>query len=148
MRNQPGNEDLTRLSVAMAHAIATTTTRVDISNQGHHPIAMAALRAFFIELEEMGGAVVFPDNICWEDIHRYEAALRMGQDIHEDGGGFFARCIRVLMRTPVERDRACIPYQTAVKAMLEGANASLRVMFRHDQSFWDRACEQHEQGKP
>lgn len=49
-----------------------------------------------VQLRQNGYYLVNPDHLGWPDIRRFQAELRRGQGVHEDGGGFFIRCIMAL----------------------------------------------------
>ena len=93
---------------------------VDASWDIYLPKAEVVLAA----LNAAGGYVVFPDQIGWPEIERYHAELARGQSVYEDGGGFFARCIRALLRTPLPEDAEVLPYREAAKALLQAAKES------------------------
>jgi hypothetical protein len=56
------------------------------------------------------------DRIGWDEIHAYHAELRKGQDIYEDGGGFFLRAIKALFG--VRKADPVTTYQTAAREMI------------------------------
>lgn len=68
-------------------------------------------------LRQTGYYLVRPTDIGWEDIQRFQAALRAGQGVEEDAGGFFARCIQTLLGIPTD---PVTPYREAARQMLEG----------------------------
>ena len=73
------------------------------------------------QLREQGYYMVKPSDLGWDDIRRYHAELKKGQDIHEDGGGFFLRAIRVLLG--IQKPDVVTTYQTAATEMLKNAEA-------------------------
>jgi hypothetical protein len=63
------------------------------------------------------------DRMGWEQINEFNAELKKGQDIREDAGGFFARCIRRLFGNaapPTEVES----YQSAARKMIENLHAN------------------------
>ncbi|MCD6069605.1 MAG: hypothetical protein K0S42_121 [Microvirga sp.] len=56
------------------------------------------------------------DSIGWQEIDAYHLALRKGQDVYEDGGGFFARTIGALLGRPAPDP--VLPYREAARALL------------------------------
>lgn len=68
-------------------------------------------------LRRRGYYLIRPDDIGWEDVQRFQDALRAGQGVEEDAGGFFARCIKALLGI---RTDPVTPYRRAVRRMLEG----------------------------
>lgn len=68
------------------------------------------------QLRQQGYYLVRPDDLGWPDIHRFQNAMRNGQGVCEDAGGFWVRCIKALFgikADPVET------YQEAVRRLLE-----------------------------
>ncbi len=72
-------------------------------------------------LRQQGYYLVRPSDLGWDDIRRYHDELKKGQDIYEDGGGFFLRAIRVLLR--IQKPDTVTTYQTAATEMLKNAEA-------------------------
>ncbi len=71
------------------------------------------------QLRGQGYYLVRSEDLGWDDIRRFQCELHKGQDIREDGGGYFVRCIMVLFgkeSDPVET------YQQAAEKMLRDAN--------------------------
>jgi len=69
-------------------------------------------------LRQQGYYLVRPDDLGWPDIRRFQDALREGQGVREDGGGFFVRCIKALFgikADPVET------YREAARRLLKEA---------------------------
>lgn len=69
-------------------------------------------------LRRQGYYLVNPDDIDWSDIHRFKDELAKGQDIHEDGGGFWVRAIRGLFRMKTD---TVTNYRDAARALLDNA---------------------------
>lgn len=69
-------------------------------------------------LRRQGYYLINPDDIDWSDIHRFKDELAKGQGVHEDGGGFWVRAIKGLLRIKTD---PVINYQDAAKALLEEA---------------------------
>ena len=70
------------------------------------------------QLAAMGFYIVHPDQIGWPEIRTFQAELKSGQGVLEDGGGYFRRCILALFGIrfePVEN------YQEAARRMLNAA---------------------------
>jgi len=59
------------------------------------------------------------DRIGWDEINAYHAELRKGQDIYEDGGGFFLRAIKALFG--FSKPDPVLTYQAAARALVEHA---------------------------
>lgn len=72
------------------------------------------------KLRDRGYYLVRPDDLDWDDIHRYRREISKGQGILEDAGGYIIRTLKALMRIDVE-DREVLDHRRAVKAMLEEA---------------------------
>lgn len=53
----------------------------------------------------------------WPEINAFHAALRRGQGIHEDAGGFMLRAMRYLLGLKPSRDPV-VTYREAVRAAL------------------------------
>lgn len=71
-----------------------------------------------IQLRRNGYYLVNPDHLGWPDIRRFETELRRGQRIHEDGGGFFMRCVMTLFG---KRPNPVETYQDAARRLLQEA---------------------------
>lgn len=57
-------------------------------------------------------------DLGWDDISRFQDALRNGQDVREDGGGFFARCLMALFG---KQPDVVETYQQAAERLLREA---------------------------
>ena len=68
-------------------------------------------------LRERGYYLVRSDDLGWDDIRRYNEELRKVQDVYEDGGGFFVRCIMALFGKKAD---PVTNYQQAAQALLDG----------------------------
>lgn len=71
------------------------------------------------------------EDMGWPEIHAFNAELKRGQDIYEDGGGYFRRCILALMGRPSKT--VVENYQDAFKRLAaehEGREATSYVI-RH-----------------
>ena len=71
-----------------------------------------------VQLRNNGHYLVNPDNLGWPDIHRFQDALRNGQGVREDAGGFLLRCIMALFGKKLDEVET---YQQAAKRLLEEA---------------------------
>jgi hypothetical protein len=67
-------------------------------------------------LRQNGYYLVNPDLLQWDDIHRFNAELRKGQDYREDAGGFFIRALSALFGAKPD---PVVSYRDAAKALLE-----------------------------
>lgn len=67
-------------------------------------------------LRQQGFYLFNPDQIDWTDIHRFKDEIAKGQDIYEDGGGFFTRAISGLFRA---KTTTVTTYQEAAKSLLK-----------------------------
>lgn len=70
-------------------------------------------------LRDHGYYLVRSEDIGWPDIHRFQDAMREGQGVREDAGGFWVRCIMALFGKkpdPVET------YQQAAERLLREAD--------------------------
>ena len=67
-------------------------------------------------LRDRGYYLVRPDDIGWPEIEQFHAAQKGGQGVHEDGGGFFARCIKTLLGVKAD---PVVTYREAARKMLE-----------------------------
>lgn len=76
-----------------------------------------------VQLAKNGYYLVHPDLIGWPDIHRFQDALRGGQGVCEDGGGFFARCIMALFSKKADEVET---YQQAARRLLDGLEAKTK----------------------
>jgi hypothetical protein len=60
------------------------------------------------------------DRMGWPEIDAFNAEIRKGQDVYEDGGGYFMRAIKALFgikpRDPI------LTYQEAARALIEEAS--------------------------
>jgi hypothetical protein len=56
--------------------------------------------------------------IGWAEIEAFEAALKRGQDVREDAGGFFARALRRLFGLPPPPD-PLMTYRDAARALVD-----------------------------
>ena len=72
------------------------------------------------QLRTEGYYLIRPSNIDWEDIRRFQSALKGGQSINEDAGGFFARCIRALFGITPEENDEVTSYRRAADELLAG----------------------------
>lgn len=68
-------------------------------------------------LRQRGYYLVRPDDIGWEDIDRFRAALAAGQGVSEDAGGFWSRCTKTLFGIKAD---PVTTYREAARRMLEG----------------------------
>ncbi|WP_051949306.1 hypothetical protein [Methylosinus sp. PW1] len=57
------------------------------------------------------------DRIGWDEIHAFNGELAKGQDIHEDGGGFFRRAIKALFG--VKPKDPVVTHRDAARALIE-----------------------------
>lgn len=67
--------------------------------------------------------LVRPSDIGWPEIRAFQENLRYGQAVREDGGGFFARCLRALLRLPAP-NYVVENYQDCARRLLEEADVS------------------------
>ena len=73
------------------------------------------------QLDAMGYTLIRAEDIGWPEIRAFQDELRKGQDVREDGGGFFVRCIMALFGRrpdPVET------YQQAAERLLREVKGS------------------------
>ena len=70
-------------------------------------------------LNNRGYYLFKPDNLEWQDIHRYEEEIKKGQSIFEDAGGYFLRCLKRLIGYNIP-DEEVLNYRQAAKALIEG----------------------------
>ena len=68
-----------------------------------------------VQLRQNGYYLVNPDHLGWPDIRRFQAELRQGQGVREDGGGFFIRCIMALFG---KKPDTVETYQEAARRLL------------------------------
>lgn len=66
-------------------------------------------------LRSEGYYLVRAEDIGWPEISRFQEVLRGGQDVREDGGGFFTRAIMALFGRKTE---PVVTYQRAAAALL------------------------------
>lgn len=72
------------------------------------------------QLRSEGYYLVRASDLGWPDIRRFQEVLRGGQDVREDGGGFFVRAIMALFGAKPD---PVLTYQEAARALLEGVNS-------------------------
>jgi hypothetical protein len=72
------------------------------------------------KLERYGYILVRTSDIGWPQIHAFQDELRRGQDIYEDGGGFFVRCILALLGR--RKQDSVTTYRCAADALIRSMN--------------------------
>jgi hypothetical protein len=60
------------------------------------------------------------DRMGWPEIDAFNAEIRKGQDVYEDGGGYFMRAIKALFG--IKPRDPMLTYQEAARALIEEAS--------------------------
>lgn len=79
------------------------------------------------ELETINAAI---DRMGWAEIKAFKAELHRGQDIYEDAGGYFLRCIKSLFG--IKSQQTVTTHQEAARKMVKAARAAIANAHKED----------------